>query len=131
MASPRSIGHTPKSGGVGQMPTEKGRFSSNGVPLILDVLRIASWILGTRVPLKKGPSATGLQTVPHSKTGTRALLGPCAHAFRCLHPKRAGALLGKDSHGTPLDDVRLDVSSSTRKGTGLWFWLEGFPFPGV
>ena len=45
-------------------------------------LRIASWILGTSVPLKKGPSARGLQTAPHSKTGTRALLGPCAPAFR-------------------------------------------------
>ena len=46
------------------------------------VTRIASWVLGTSVPLKKGPSARGLQTVPHSKTGTRALLGPCAPAFR-------------------------------------------------
>ena len=50
--------------------------------IFLDAARIASWILGTSVPLKKGPSARGLQTVPHSKTGTRALLGPCAPAFR-------------------------------------------------
>ena len=30
VASPHSIGRTPKNGGVGQMPTEKGRFSSSG-----------------------------------------------------------------------------------------------------
>ena len=31
--------------------------------------------------LKKGTSARVLQTFPHSKTGTQALLGPCAPAF--------------------------------------------------
>ena len=61
---------------------EVKKLARRGQLIILDVLRIASWILGTSVPLKKGPSARGLQTVPHSKTGTRALLGPCAPAFR-------------------------------------------------
>ena len=63
-------------------PTRSLGLARRGQLIILDVLRIASWILGTSVPLKKGPSARGLQTVPHSKTGTRALLGPCASAFR-------------------------------------------------
>ena len=63
-------------------PTRSLGLARRGQLIILDVLRIASWILGTSVPLKKGPSARGLQTVPHSKTGTRALLGPCAPAFR-------------------------------------------------
>ena len=57
-------------------------LAGRGQLILFGVLRIASWILGTSVPLKKGPSARGLQTVPHSKTGTRALLGPCASAFR-------------------------------------------------
>ena len=47
-------------------------LARRGQLIILDVVRIASWILGTSVPLKKGPSARGPQTVPHSKTGTRA-----------------------------------------------------------
>ena len=63
-------------------PTRSPGLARRGQLIFLDVLRIASWILGTSVPLKKGPSARGLQTVPHSKTGTRALLGPCAPAFR-------------------------------------------------
>ena len=63
-------------------PTRSLGLARRGQLILLDVLRIASWILGTSVPLKKGPSARGLQTVPHSKTGTRALLGPCAPAFR-------------------------------------------------
>ena len=64
-------------------PTRSLGFARRGQLIILDVLRIASWILGTSVPpLKKGPSTRGLQTVPHSKTGTRALLGPCASEFR-------------------------------------------------
>ena len=38
---------------------------------------------------KKGPSARGLQTVLHSKTGTLALLRPCAPAFhRCALRRR-------------------------------------------
>ena len=63
-------------------PTRSLGLARRGQLIILDVLRIASWILGTSVPLKKGPLARGLQTVPHSKTGTRALLGPRAPAFR-------------------------------------------------
>ena len=62
--------------------TRSPGLARRGQLILFDVVRIASWILGTSVPLKKGPSARGLQTVPHSKTGTRALLGPCAPAFR-------------------------------------------------
>ena len=70
-------------------PTRSLGFARRGQLIILVVLRIASWILGTSFPLKKGPSARGLQTLPHSKTGTRALLGPCAPAFhRCALRRR-------------------------------------------
>ena len=69
---------------------QANRQGRSGYMLIfLDLARAASWILGTSVPLKKGPSARGLQTVPHSKTGTRGFLGPCAPAFRrCAFRRR-------------------------------------------
>ena len=64
-------------------------LARRGQLIFLDVLRIASWILGTSVLLKKGPSAKELQVEPHSKTCTRALLGPCAPAFcRCAVRRR-------------------------------------------
>ena len=63
-------------------PTRSLGLARRGQLIFLDVLKIASWISGTSVPLKNGPSARGLQTFPHSKTGKRALLGLCAPALR-------------------------------------------------
>ena len=41
-------------------PTRSLGLARRGQLILLDVVRIASWILGTSVPLKKGPSARGL-----------------------------------------------------------------------
>ena len=49
---------------------------------LFHVTRVTNWALGPSVSLKKGPSARGLQAAPHSEAGTRALLEPCAPAFR-------------------------------------------------
>ena len=81
--------------------------------MFMGVVRIASWIFGTSAPLKKGPSARGLldRAALSDRHASRAwTVGTCVpplrvemappyptpvllHAFRCLHPKRAGALL--------------------------------------
>ena len=41
-------------------PTRSPGLARRGQLIFLDVVRIASWISGTSVPLKKGPSARGL-----------------------------------------------------------------------
>ena len=54
-------------------------LARRGRLIFLGALKSASWVLGTDVSMKKGPSARGIQTAPHSMTGTRAIPGPCAH----------------------------------------------------
>ena len=124
-------------------PTRSLGLARRGQLIILDVLRIASWILGTGVPLKKGPTVRGLQTVPHSKTGTRALLGPCASAFRCCALRRrrrshnrccytlsapctrsAGALLRNRGRSNLALKRRPPVHTPVREGA----WVERIPF---